>query len=241
MSHISVGEQPPVSVKDRLCRTIYPLRDPQIGVLMYGRSVKHNSFFLNYEDTLKMAHFKVDGSVWQDFSRDGKFYVCSYLDFLDTEEADTLIASIMSFSTNNENSAKYSVSFSNNSRVVDGVFVGGYADEGLTCSTFIICLLNNLAFQIVDTEGWPITDEDRQWQQDNKNSLDCLGTVGRTPRFTPEQVLGACCCFDGENSLKYNHVLESAKQVATLFSEHARDFDESQRNSSLNLCLPSLE
>ena len=240
MSHISVREKPSFSVQDRMCCTIHPLRLPHIGVLMYGKSIKHNSFFLRNNDVPKMAHFKFDGAVWQDFNRDGRFYVCSYFDFLDPEEADTLIASIMNFSANKD-SAKYSVSFSNDSRIINGNFVGGDYDEGLTCSTFIICFLNNLAFQIIDMEDWPITEEDKQWQQDNKNSLNCLGTVGRTPRFTPEQVLGACCCFDGENSLKYDQVLEAATQVSVLFSEYARCFDEGKCEASINLRLPHLK
>lgn len=210
---------------------IEPFIAPFIGVMMYGCNVKHNAFFLQDGDDVdshKMAHFKADGCLYENFKRQGKFYICSYLDFLEEEDADTMRAKIKIFSSNLNNNASYSINYSEGCRDVNGEFVSKNKEDGLTCATFILFILESYGFPIVNYNGWPITDEDKEWQQDHKNNFRCLGIVGDKPRFRPEQVMGACCCFDGDNALSYDAVQTAATHIMEFFNEEQAKFEKNK-------------
>lgn len=218
-------------VNSKVRLSIEPFVAPFIGVMMYGYNTKHNAFFLhdgNDTNAHKMAHFKADGCLYEDFRKHGRFYICSYLDFLEEEDADTIRAKIKIFSSNLNNNACYSISYSGECRDVNGEFVSSYMEDGLTCATFILFILESYGFSVVNYNGWPITPEDREWQEDHKNNFSCLGIVGEKPRFRPEQVIGACCCFDGENSLSYNKVQAAATHVMRVFNEEQAKFRQNK-------------
>ena len=90
---------------------------------------------------------------------------------------------------------------------VDGDLVEGISPgSGLTCSTFVLQVLRNQSFDIIDIDSWEGRAEDQQWQESILELLrryagpahadalqDC---VGQAVRFKPEEVAGCAREFD---------------------------------------------
>lgn len=52
----------------------------------------------------------------------------------------------------------------------DGKYVGELGD-GLTCSSFVLELIESQGFDLIDKSSWPLRDEDRNWQEETLEGL----------------------------------------------------------------------
>lgn len=97
--------------------------------------------------------------------------------------------------------------------------------DSLTCATFILCMLEQFGFPIIDRDSWKITDEDAQWQEGMVETLESYliakvpehyalqkDNIGKFPRIRPEQMVGACGIFDYA-PVKYEDACEAAEVV----------------------------
>lgn len=108
-------------------------------------------------------------------------------------------------------------------------FLGGVAvpnpsvqGDSLTCATFILCMLEQFGFNIVDRDSWIISAEDTQWQ---KGMIEILKehlqpdfyeiqkeNIGKVVRIRPEQIVGACGIFN-YSPVKYDEACEAGTIV----------------------------
>ena len=108
-----------------------------------------------------------------------------------------------------------------------GVAIPNSSVEGdsLTCATFILCMLEQFGFNIIDRNSWKITDEDTQWQDGMVKILEPylmvklpehyalqMASVGKVARIRPEQMVGACGIFDYV-PVQYKDACEAGKIV----------------------------
>ncbi len=97
--------------------------------------------------------------------------------------------------------------------------------DSLTCATFILCMLEQFGFKVIDRDSWKITDEDTQWQADMVKILEPFllkklpehyslqkAAIGTVVRIRPEQLVGACGIFDYA-PVKYEAACEAAEIV----------------------------
>lgn len=84
--------------------------------------------------------------------------------------------------------------------------------SGLTCATFVLQILRNQSFDIIDIDSWESRAEDRQWQNDILEALKPYADeahiaalsehMGKAARFKPEEVAGCARDFD-ETPIKF--------------------------------------
>lgn len=94
--------------------------------------------------------------------------------------------------------------------------------DSLTCATFVLCILEQFAFEIIDRNSWLITDEDTQWQKDILEAVEPYlqpefhklqkENIGKVVRIRPEQIVGACGIYD-YSPINYNDACEAAELV----------------------------
>lgn len=87
------------------------------------------------------------------------------------------------------------------------LLVLGVSDE-FTCATFVLETFRKYALDLVDRKTWPISAGDRAWQDGIVNNprlglspeqfIAQVKSIGKYPRFRPEQALGAAHYYDGE-------------------------------------------
>lgn len=110
---------------------------------------------------------------------------------------------------------------------VDGRFIKDPTLQGdsLTCAVFVLCILEQFEFHIVDRESWIINEDTEKWQDDVIEMIqqyppfakpDFLeiqkSNVGKFPRFRPDQVFGASCLFE-EDSIKHEQACKAGAIV----------------------------
>ena len=80
------------------------------------------------------------------------------------------------------------------------------AGAGLTCATFVLQVLRNQAFHIIDVNSWQPRADDAQWQRDILDGLrqyippeHCAALercIGVAVRYRPEEVAGCARAYD---------------------------------------------
>lgn len=110
---------------------------------------------------------------------------------------------------------------------IDGHFVRDPNVQGdsLTCAVFVLRILEQFGFYVVDRDSWIIDGSTENWQNYVITLIqkyppvahpDFLqiqkDNVGKFPRFSPDQVLGASCIFE-DDSIKYEQACEAGAIV----------------------------
>ena len=110
---------------------------------------------------------------------------------------------------------------------VDGHFIRdpNVKGDSLTCAVFVLRILEQFGFYIVDRDSWTIDGNTENWQNDviamiqkypPKAQPEFLQSqkdnVGKFPRFSPDQVLGASCIFEGD-SIKHKQASDAGAIV----------------------------
>jgi len=166
---------------------------------------RHTGFiFPDANNNPVLAHF-----AWhKDFRETSEIgnYAMHWLQFLPARTVIPIITEL--YRIQEVNNIPYGIINTEGIKFVDGSMVPVCDNNGesLTCSTFVLCILEQFSFPIIDRETWEIMEDDITWQRDTLQSLECdlsenvmdmqLAAIGKFPRVTPEQVVGACAIFD---------------------------------------------
>ena len=166
---------------------------------------RHTGFiFPDADNNPVLAHF-----AWhKDFRETSNIgnYAMHWLQFIPERTAIPIIMELCRIK--GVNNIPYGIINREGIKFVDGVMVPVCDNNGesLTCSTFVLCILEQFAFPIIDRKTWEIMEDDIEWQKDilrnlegllSKNVMDRqLNAIGEFPRVKPEQIVGACAIFD---------------------------------------------
>ena len=155
-------------------------------------------------------------------------YAMHWLKFLPERTVIPIITEL--YRIHNINSLPYGIVNMGGITFRDGNMIPTSNNNGdsLTCSTFVLCILEQFAFPIIDRETWEITDNDMEWQKDilqnlesvlPKNIMDIqLNSIGRFPRISPEQIVGACAIFN-YNPVSYEDACKAGALVINKLQE----------------------
>lgn len=195
-----------------------------INRLRNNREHKHTGFvFLDNEDNKPiLAHLsnryryeksklKGLGLLWLDFITErNAAIITTELRLLGLKELD--ISSIYGITN------KGGTTISGGSIVVNPDVEG----DSLTCATFVLCVLEQFAFEVIDRDSWQITAEDTQWQKEILEILEPYlqpafykiqkDNVGKVVRIRPEQIVGACGIYD-YSPVSYGDACQAADLV----------------------------
>lgn len=135
-------------------------------------------------------------------------YAVVWTDFISEINATIVQAELRALGLNPNLKAKYGIinkggtRFSQGSVVPDPLLKG----DSLTCATFVLCILEQLGYKVINRDSWQITDEDVEWQTETIEQLKPylqpdfyelqIQNIGEVIRIRPEQLVGACCIFD---------------------------------------------
>ncbi|MDA3439637.1 hypothetical protein [Acinetobacter bereziniae] len=186
------------------------------------RNQRHTGFIYLKNELPKLAHFGwKDHFIYQDYKPD---YAFSWLNFLPERTALPIIAELELLAKQNPFFAPYGIVNKGGTKFENGALIKNPMIEGdsLTCSVFVLCLLEQFGFYIINRESWEITNEDTIWQNNILNKLEGAlspeymkiqrENIGLVKRFRPEQIVGACCIFEFE-PVEYNDACEAAKII----------------------------
>jgi hypothetical protein len=162
-------------------------------------------------------------------------YGLNWLSFLSERNANTLSAELKALafaSKSTENfPVKYGITNLGGTTISDGVITYNYETLGdsLTCATFVLCILEQFGYEIIDRDTWEIQEGDIEWQE---KIVECLkdwlspefyeiqkANIGKVARYSPEQIIGASCIYEGipvcyEDALKAGDIIiEQLKEL----------------------------
>lgn len=171
-----------------------------------SRQQRHTGFIYIKNQIPTLAHFGGKDYFRSETNIQG--YAMSWLDFLPERTANAIITELELIAKNLTFKAPYGIINEGGTEFHEGVLIKNPNTEGdgLTCAVFIICLLEQFDFPLIDRESWELTNEDKRWQEWILNLLEGRlnpeymkvqrENVGLVKRFRPEQVVGAGCIFD---------------------------------------------
>ncbi len=170
-----------------------------------NKEQRHTGFiFPDTNDNPVLAHF-----AWhKDFRIDYKLgdYAMHWMKFIPERTIIPIITELYRIS--NVNNIPYGIINNKGTKFIEGKMIPKIDSEGesFTCSTFVLCILEQFSFPIIDRDTWEITDNDIEWQKNLLQVLECilskdimemhLNAVGKIPRIRPEQIVGACSIFN---------------------------------------------
>lgn len=142
-----------------------------------------------------------------------------WLKFMKPSSLDYLVSQFQNIYQKNQDTIPYAIKYDDQNQYFDDQG-NKITDEGLTCATFVMHLLQRYGFKILDFENWK---SDERWQRDfayrlaipkpPKNTEDFLKAqfeaIGISPRFTPQQVVGGCHYFQ-RDALPFDFIEEKA-------------------------------
>ena len=166
---------------------------------------RHTGFIFPDADNIPvLAHY-----AWhKDFRIDNNIgnYAMHWLRFIPERTAIPIIMEL--YRIKKVNDIPYGIVNVKGTSFIEGSMIPVSSNQGesLTCSTFVLCILEQFAFPIIDRDTWEITDNDIEWQRSALQSLENslsnssidmqLRSIGKFPRIRPEQIVGACAIFD---------------------------------------------
>lgn len=148
-----------------------------------------------------------------------------WLDFVTERNAAIIIAELRLLGLKElDIGTIYGITNEGGTKVEDGTIVlnPNVKGDSLTCSTFVLCILEQFAFNIIDRNSWRITDEDTQWQKEILKTLEPYlqpdfhklqtDNIGKVVRIRPEQIVGACGIYD-DTPINYDDACKAAESV----------------------------
>lgn len=207
--------------------------DIQLALVIAGSQVtgsteqRHAGFLVQYDNrTLWLFDLAWDNTYRQAKMTDEYAYLAS--DFFDPFTSNALVGFLVMALQENNGKISYSINYED-SPYFDkstGKALNTKPGQGLTCATFVIETLERYGIELIDRDSWPITEENAKWQKDIlqklifhtrpplsiEKFLAQFQYIGKTPRFRPEEALGAASIYTG-NPLAYEAVSPEATSV----------------------------
>ncbi|MGL6559306.1 hypothetical protein ACSZNH_21980 [Aeromonas dhakensis] len=186
---------------------------------------RHAGFVVQANEKLWLYDLAYHNYIRQIELKPGYAYVDN--DFLDQYSAQAIATYLSIIYHENKGNLPYSIKWDHDGKYFDentGKYLKTEPGDGLTCATFVLEILKSYGFDLVETSTWEITEENTIWQENiikglkenipsAKNDLtQQLPYVGKSPRFKPEEVLGAAGCYE-ETPLCYDMVSSASNQV----------------------------
>lgn len=96
--------------------------------------------------------------------------------------------------------------------------------SGLTCATFVLQVLRNQSFDIIDIDSWKNRDDDKAWQTHILEALKNYSSaspehinalkenIGKAARFKPEEVAGCAREYD-EDPIEFSEGVRLGQEV----------------------------
>lgn len=147
--------------------------------------------------------------------------------FIDEYAAAAITAFLVLNHSRSPNEIKYSIGW-NEHNYFDNesdAYIAKEHGDGLTCATFVLEVLKHHGFDMIATQTWPVTEEDKNWQKGKLKQLKedefpptkedfeiQSSLIGLAPRFRPEQVIAAATLYD-ESPLEYLAVSPVSDQI----------------------------
>lgn len=96
--------------------------------------------------------------------------------------------------------------------------------DSLTCATFILCILEDLAIFLIDKSTWHPLEEDNEWKYELFDSYISLAysqdyinaqraAISKCARYKPEEVVGSSFLYQFNKPAIYTDVQPAAKKV----------------------------
>jgi len=198
-----------------------------IGVVLTGGYYRdnlqcHTGFVIRDNSDCKnpifhLLHFAEDRSLCLEKVTEKHGFL--WLKFIKPSSLDYLVSQFINIYSKNKYNIPYAIKYDYKKQYFDDQG-NKITDEGLTCATFVMHLLQRYGFKILDFENWK---SDETWQRDfayklaipkpPKNTEDFLKAqfeaIGISPRFTPQQVVGGCHYFK-RDALPFDFIEEQA-------------------------------
>lgn len=186
---------------------------------------KHTGFvFLDNETGTPISAHVANKNCYV-FERDKlRGYGVLWLGFISERNAAIITSELRMLGLKASDKVPYGITNLGGTRFEDGVVVTNPAVKGdsLTCATFVLCILEQFGFNIIDRDSWTITDEDIQWQETMVELLKPFlqpefyelqkENIGKVVRMRPEQIVGACGVYDF-SPINYSQACEAAETV----------------------------
>lgn len=147
--------------------------------------------------------------------------------FIDEYSAATITAFLALNHKRSQDEIKYSIGW-NERNYFDSqsdAYIAKEHGDGLTCATFVLEVLKHHGFDMIARQTWPVTEEDKTWQEAKLMQLKeedippsaedfevQSSLIGIAPRYRPEQVIAAATLYD-EEPLEYVAVSPVSDQV----------------------------
>lgn len=200
--------------------------DDSLGLFIrranYNPNIKHTGFvFLDNENSKPIrAHLT---SRYEFDRKKFKGYGVLWLDFVSERNAAIITAELRTLALK-ESDMLYGITNYGGTTFQNGVTIPNpdVRGDSLTCATFVLCMLEQFGFNIVDRDSWIISAEDTQWQ---KGMVEILKehlqpdfyeiqkeNIGKVVRIRPEQIVGACGIFN-YSPVKYDEACEAGTIV----------------------------
>lgn len=218
--------------------------DVTLAVVIAGEPItrtpggRHAGFVVRADDG-KLLLFDL---AWHNIFRQSEItadYGYLRLEFLDPANEWTMIGFLMTLLATSKGRIPYSIGY--DIKPIDyfsaeATFQRTQLGDGLTCSTFVLETFRRYGFDLLDRDTWPITEEMKNRQHDlvlmlKKHAEDFgpaeflaqFQMIGRYPRYSPEEVVGAANYFESE-PLSYEQVQPAAGEVLDQLVQQYKDW-----------------
>lgn len=207
----------PYSISDVRLRPALSIRDFNFSQATWTLSEKSIFYYL--------AHFGWK-NLYLRHANNNKFNAIHWLGFMDRENSIPIIEILGQIVKDLD--AGYGITYGKskfnkeNGRFIKDPTVQG---DSLTCSVFVLRILEQYGYEVVDQESWIINKDTEEWQDYVIEMIQQIppyakpdfieiqkSNVGKFPRFSPDQVLGASCIFEGD-PIKHDNASEAGKIV----------------------------
>lgn len=144
------------------------------------------------------------------------------------EDQVLLSATLQTWIAFNRDKIPYSVAHPGGVIFRDNIWIGKDPAQGLTCSTFIVALFNELGLPFINSETWQDRTGDEEWASNilqlltpriSKENVDAQrDMIGKSPRIRPSDILAAGLILTPEiaEPLHFNIVNPASKKVEQL-------------------------
>jgi len=202
---------------------------------------------------LETAHcgfiFCLDSVVYQaDLLRDkhlryctapvGEVYFCTKAN-LSIQDQEVFAVILKGICEDPDSLIRYGIGFPEEVHFKQGKYVGNEDHQGLTCSTFIVSVMQDHGYSILDPETWPVTDLDDILEKDrivadlkasakitDERASAQAQLVGISPRIRPsDAVIAAGACTGPDSPSTFEQVRPAAEKLETTLNEALESAD----------------
>lgn len=191
---------------------------------------KHIGFvFIDKDSKKSMFAHLADDYYCQENKLRG--YGILWLDFLSERNATIIITQLKLLSVKGiDIKSIYGITNSGGTLIENGEIIKNpnTDSDSLTCSTFLLCILEQAGFEIIDRSTWIINSEDAKWQESMMEMLkdklyedfyeEQKNNIGKVVRIRPEQLAGACGIYK-YTPISYTDACQAGQLVVDRLNE----------------------